>query len=574
MSEQQPLLTSFDGSFNMAVLFESLKICEYLEKLLKDTFGPCGLDVLLNSSSGKILITNSGSVIVDSLCVGHPVANVVVDKIKSHNDITGDGSSAFIIVLTQALREITKLLEVNSPAELKAPTLQAMIALSKHLMRIQDNLDSLVEPTLHKISVVIDIMKDDETTIKDTLTYVINTCMNGKFSSSIQKLLASLLVKVITNSFSLGADLYADVVSLLDDFNNWCIDFHGMPVRSSYIDEGFMIPRELATGQEITLPGPGKTYFTFVIIQCSLSFDKSVGSAEIEINDLSTYSKTLVHNQTTTLSVLKAFKEQDIDVIISSESVSEMALHHCRQLGLAVIQMVPLETINYMCKRVNIQPFCSLNRYDIQHISSDFKARGTYCKQKIIGGQKHVKLCIPHETCKVYHIVLYGPTLGVIKQYRITLQNALKLIKMSFSESRTSLTLLPGCGSTEFVLSQVFDQIARSATDGNMKTACDVLCKSLLQIPRILHKNSHQSGDKNYMRVQQTMTASWKEGKLLGVDGRTGGVINPYTSHIYEPYHSKILWMSHLLQSLAMLLKVDKIVGVKCPDNKDTLKSL
>lgn len=546
----------------MAVLFESLKICEYLENILKDTFGPCGLDVMLNSSSGKILITNSGGIIVDSLYIGHPVARVIVDKIKTHYYVAGDGCCSFIIVLTQALREIANRVGITSPAELKTSTLQALLALSKHFISIENELNKLLTPTLQKISMNIDLMKSDQSVVKEALNHAVNTCMNGKFSSGIQKLLTSLLVESITSSFTHRDDLYTNVECLLDDFNQWCVECPGRPVQYSTMDQGFLIPRELATGQEINLPKSGKADFTFVMLQCSLDSSKNTGKAEIQISDLSVYSKTLVHNQITTLSVLKALKEEDIDLLISSENVSDMALHFCRQLGIAVIQMVPMETVSYICKCLNIQPICNLDTVDIQNISSEYKAKGLSCREKVICSQKFVLLCVLQY--KIHHILLCGPTQGMVQQYRISLQNALKSIKMSFTESKIVLSFLPGCGSTEFVASQVFDQLGHNTTDGQMRTACDILYKSLLQIPRTLHCNSHHSGDQSFLKVQQKMASSWKKEELLGVDGRKGHAIHPYGKHIYEPYQSKILLLSHLLQCLAMLLRVDNIVGVKC----------
>lgn len=40
-------------TFLMAAVREALKVCETLEAILKRTFGPSGIDVLLNSASGK-----------------------------------------------------------------------------------------------------------------------------------------------------------------------------------------------------------------------------------------------------------------------------------------------------------------------------------------------------------------------------------------------------------------------------------------------------------------------------------------------------------------------------------------
>ena len=138
--------------FNMAVALEALKICESLEGILKKTFGPNGLDVMLNSSSGNILITNNGALILKSLSVDNHVGRTVVDGVVSLSSITGDGSTSFILLLTALLRETMQCTGISgrsSKAVMSSNQRQSLLALSRAFIQFESTLiDEVVVPCL------------------------------------------------------------------------------------------------------------------------------------------------------------------------------------------------------------------------------------------------------------------------------------------------------------------------------------------------------------------------------------------------------------------------------------------
>ena len=118
----------------MAVALEALKICETLEGILKPSFGPNGLDVLLNSSSGNILITNNGAVILKSLNLDNLIGRTIVDKIISYCCISGDGGTSFLLLLTTVLREVVGLTGIRAKdngMDFSSHQRQSLVAISR-----------------------------------------------------------------------------------------------------------------------------------------------------------------------------------------------------------------------------------------------------------------------------------------------------------------------------------------------------------------------------------------------------------------------------------------------------------
>ncbi|XP_031571374.1 Bardet-Biedl syndrome 10 protein homolog [Actinia tenebrosa] len=559
----------------MATIFEALKSCEYLESVLRDSFGPCGLDVMLNSSSGSILITNSGGVVLNSLNIENPLGRVIVDKMKSHSFVTGDGVTSFIIVVIQALKEIIGLLEMKEgigELELKPQSWQTIISLSKAFYKIANDVaPDNISPVLNKVAIHTNLEPQNKDEIKQKLTQLIKTTLNGKFSVLCQDLFTSLLIDFISNTCKLGHELYQGIIQALDDFSHFCTEFHGTPVQNSCVIQGFAIPRQFATNDKQVLPKSGKNVFTFLIIHCSLDDVKLTADVvTFNIKNETMLGKALSHKRNIVFSILQSLKEQDIQLIISSEGVSDMVLQLCQQFNIAVIQMVPMETVSHLCKYGNVQPLCHHDLFELKNLSDIFLGKGKFCKEKALGVHKFVHLEIDKQVDSnhivPYLILLCAPTQGLCQQYYIALHNALKSIKMSFSDNRLHLIMLPGCGSVEFLLANEFGKYAKATKDKNLSLAYSVLSKSLLQVPHTLHKNSHSctSRDKNFLRVQQEVKFSFRvDGSVLGVNGTTGCVIDPYRKGIFEPLNGKMLWISHILQCLSMILRVERIISVK-----------
>eukprot|EP00854_Cymbomonas_tetramitiformis_P013343 gene13343-15768_t len=103
----------------------TLKVCEVFEEAISTTFGPLGLDKLIVANGEQLQVTRSGTVILDNLSVDHFIGAYLQQIVKKeqaekghvvtivrfgcsaqcHAANHGDGSSAFVIMLTAAIRQ-------------------------------------------------------------------------------------------------------------------------------------------------------------------------------------------------------------------------------------------------------------------------------------------------------------------------------------------------------------------------------------------------------------------------------------------------------------------------------------
>ena len=78
---------------------------------IKTTLGPKGMDKMLVSELGDIVITNDGATILEEMNVEHPVAKIMVDIAKTQDKEVGDGTTTVVIMAGELLRGAGELLE-------------------------------------------------------------------------------------------------------------------------------------------------------------------------------------------------------------------------------------------------------------------------------------------------------------------------------------------------------------------------------------------------------------------------------------------------------------------------------
>ena len=65
--------------------------------IVKTTLGPKGMDKMLVSELGDIVITNDGATILEEMNVEHPVAKILVEVAKTQDKEVGDGTTTAVI---------------------------------------------------------------------------------------------------------------------------------------------------------------------------------------------------------------------------------------------------------------------------------------------------------------------------------------------------------------------------------------------------------------------------------------------------------------------------------------------
>ena len=78
---------------------------------VRTTLGPRGMDKMLVSDSGDVVITNDGATILEEMDIEHPAAQMIVEVAQTQEDEVGDGTTTASVLTGQLLAKAEDLLE-------------------------------------------------------------------------------------------------------------------------------------------------------------------------------------------------------------------------------------------------------------------------------------------------------------------------------------------------------------------------------------------------------------------------------------------------------------------------------
>ena len=80
---------------------------------VRTTLGPKGMDKMLVSSLGDVVITNDGVTILEEMQIEHPAAKMLVEVAKTQENEVGDGTTTAVVLAGELLKNAEKLIDDN-----------------------------------------------------------------------------------------------------------------------------------------------------------------------------------------------------------------------------------------------------------------------------------------------------------------------------------------------------------------------------------------------------------------------------------------------------------------------------
>lgn len=81
--------------------------------LIRTSLGPRGLDKMLKTPKGDVLITNDGATIMKQLEARHPAARMLVELSQAQDVEAGDGTTSVVVLAAQMLANCLPLFKLG-----------------------------------------------------------------------------------------------------------------------------------------------------------------------------------------------------------------------------------------------------------------------------------------------------------------------------------------------------------------------------------------------------------------------------------------------------------------------------
>nr|3P9E_d Chain d, T-complex protein 1 subunit delta [Saccharomyces cerevisiae]3P9E_l Chain l, T-complex protein 1 subunit delta [Saccharomyces cerevisiae]4D8R_d Chain d, T-complex protein 1 subunit delta [Saccharomyces cerevisiae S288C]4D8R_l Chain l, T-complex protein 1 subunit delta [Saccharomyces cerevisiae S288C]4V81_D Chain D, T-complex protein 1 subunit delta [Saccharomyces cerevisiae]4V81_L Chain L, T-complex protein 1 subunit delta [Saccharomyces cerevisiae]4V81_d Chain d, T-complex protein len=490
---------------------------------IRTSLGPKGMDKMIKTSRGEIIISNDGHTILKQMAILHPVARMLVEVSAAQDSEAGDGTTSVVILTGALLGAAERLLNKGIHPTIIADSFQSAAKRS---------VDILLE-MCHKVS-----LSDREQLVRAAST--------------------SLSSKIVSQYSSFLAPLAVDSVLKISDENSKNVDLNDIRLVKKVggtIDDTEMIDGVVLTQTAIKSAGgpTRKEKAKIGLIQFQISPPKPDTENNIIVNDYRQMDKILKEERAYLLNICKKIKKAKCNVLLIQKSilrdaVNDLALHFLSKLNIMVVKDIEREEIEFLSKGLGCKPIA-----DIELFTEDRLDSADLVEEIDSDGSKIVRVTgIRNNNARpTVSVVIRGANNMIIDETERSLHDALCVIRCLVKERG----LIAGGGAPEIEISRRLSKEARSM-EGVQAFIWQEFASALEVIPTTLAENAGL----NSIKVVTELRSKHENGELNdGISVRRSGTTNTYEEHILQPVLVSTSAITLASECVKSILRIDDI---------------
>lgn len=470
----------------------SKKVSETIEQsvfallsILSSSYGPRGLDKMLVQDKNTV-ITNDGATIMN-FYKNHPI-HKIISSVSATQDVNcGDGTTSVVLLIGCIMKKLKKLKERD------------------------------IHPS--KIVSALEIIKDL------AVKYIDDTKTKIEEKDFINVALTTLNSKIAAKSVKM-AQITIDALKIAKKDDITIKNRIGGNIDDIELFKGYLLD------SKIDFQGEAK----LLVIQFCISAPKTNLDSKILINDYTLMEKFVKEEREYVINILKAIKKSGANLLviqksIMRESCSELAFHFLKKLGISVINGVERKDVDYICKKLNIEPISDVD----------------LIKEPVVVNVKKVRdmICFENIGCS---IVISGCDQTVVDEVGRSLNDSLSVIKTLMEDS----SIVPGGCSIETGVACVLD-----AYMGPHSFLVKEISEAFVGMPYLLAQNAGIYPIEVIASLRKNILIN----KNVGISLRTGSISDMVNDDsVIQPSLVSKSMICLAIETAQMLVRIDDIL--------------
>lgn len=490
---------------------------------IRTSLGPKGMDKMIKTSRGEIIISNDGHTILKQMAILHPVAKMLVDVSAAQDAEAGDGTTS-VVILTGALLGATERL-LNKGIH---PTI-----IAESFQRAAQRSVDILSEISHKIS--LDNRED--------LVRAASTSLSSKIVSQYSSTLAPLTVDAV---LKLAKEESTNVN--LNDIR--MVKKVGGTIEDTEVVDGVVLTQTAVK----SAGGPTRKEKAKIgLIQFQISPPKPDTENNIIVNDYRQMDKILKEERVYLLNICKKIKKARCNVLLIQKSilrdaVNELALHFLAKLGIMVVKDIERDEIEFLSKGLGCKPIA-----DIDLFTEDRLGSADLVEEVDSDGSRIVRITgVKSNHAKpTVSIIIRGANNMILDETERSLHDALCVIRCLVKERG----LVAGGGASEVEIARRLTKEAREM-EGVESFIWQEFAEALEVIPITLAENAGL----NSIKVITELRSKHELGEINeGISVRRLGTTNTYGEHILQPVLVNMSAISLAAECVKSILRIDDI---------------
>lgn len=483
---------------------------------VRTTLGPRGMDKMLVSSSGDVVITNDGMTILHEMSVQHPGAKLVVEVAEAQDSEVGDGTTTATVLVGSLMDEAEKLLAQEIHPTIIAAGYQ--IGMEKALEIIDD------------LAISVDF--DDQETLKK----IACTAMIGKSVEAIKDKLSGIVVDAVrqvatkTNSGTYVVDEGdVKIKKLVGDTMHDAELIRGVVIEKKRVFE--QMPTKVTDAKVALLAQPLEVTKTQVKSKIKItSSDQMKAFAEQERASLKKLAEQIV--------------AAGANVVLCQKGIADAVQFYLAKHGVYAVEDVKEDDMKFAARALGgiiVNKPEELNETTLGHAEE--------AKELPDADLTVISGC---ENPKAVTILLRGSTQLLVDELERAVYDAARVVQDAIEDGR----FVVGGGAVETELQMALRDYA-ATFGGRIQLAVEAFADAFEVIPRTLAENS---GFDPIDKIVALRKAHADGKKHAGLNVYTGEIVDMLDEGVVEPERVKIQAIKSATETATLLVRVDDMM--------------
>ncbi len=489
---------------------------------VKTTLGPKGMDKMMVSDLGDIVITNDGATILDEMNVEHPVAKIMVDVAKTQDKEVGDGTTSVVVMAGNLLKGAEELIEQG---------IHPTIIIKGYKMAATKAIE-----LLNKYSYTV--KPDDESVLQKIAQVSLGSKNIGSDSTKTQigKLVIKAIKQVMVRS--------NNAISVDHDFIKIEKKAGGSTADTELIN-GVLIDKEVSHPGMPKLVNNAK----IALLDAALEIEKTETDAKIEITSPDQMQAFLQQEEKMLKDMVDKVKKSGAKVIFTQKGIDDLAQHYLAKEGIMAARRIKKSDVEKLSRATGAKIVTSLE--DLTN--EDLGFAGTVEERKI-GGEAMIFV----EKCKdpkSVTIFVRGSSQQVIDEVERSIQDVIGALSATMeNEGRYNI----GGGAIEIDVAEGIRAYSGEA-GGREQLAIQKFADAAEAIPKILAENSGMDAIDTLVQLRSKHKS--KDGRPFGVNVYKNAISDMEREGIYEPTKMKVQIINSANEAAQMILRIDDVIS-------------
>jgi len=503
--------------------------------LIRTSLGPRGLDKMVTTPKGDVLITNDGATIMKQLEARHPAARMLIELSQSQDVEAGDGTTTVVVLAGSMLSNCLPLFKLGIHPTTVSEGYQLACAEAQKILR------EMARPVdLHETKQLEDICK---------------TTLSSKVVATYSDHLAPLVVRAV---------LQVREENNVDLRNIHLVKKVGGTLADCAIVDGVAFSRK---------PREGPGFISGVkvgLARFHLSAPKTDMESSVVVSDDAAINRLLEQERKITLRLCKTVAKTGCNLLlvqksILREAVSDIALHYLKKLKITVIDELEREEMEFVSAATGAVPVATIDEFTADKLGSMAELRVEDGITYVTKTAKQVQdesaasqgaAPAPAEEApsrKTCTLVIRGANKLILDEAERSIHDALCAVRCLVKLP----LLIPGGGAVETEVARRLYAFA-ATQEGATQYCVRAYADAFEVIPLTLSENA---GLAPIQSVTELRRAHAEGNVFSGINVKASGEIQDmYTLDVVSPALVLSSAINLATETTRMLLKIDDIV--------------